>query len=48
MKLKRSKLREYAIDLYDHDDKDVKYIEDLTKIITPVLELYAKCRVGAT
>jgi hypothetical protein len=46
--LTRNNLNEYASKLYDQEDKDVKYIEDLTKIIQPVLELYAKCRVGAT
>jgi hypothetical protein len=40
-------LNEYASKLYDQEDKDVEYIEKLTKIIQPVLELYAKCRVGA-
>jgi len=45
--LRRSKLAEYATNLYDHEDQDIKYIEDVTKIITPVLELYSKCRVGA-
>lgn len=48
VRLTRSKLSEYASNLYEHEDKDVKYIQDLTKIITPVLELYSKCRVGAT
>jgi hypothetical protein len=47
VKLTKAKLSEYASNLYDHEDKDVKYIEDVTKIITPVLELYSKCRVGA-
>jgi hypothetical protein len=45
--LRRSKLAEYATNLYDHEDPDIKYIVDVTKIITPVLELYSKCRVGA-
>jgi len=48
LKLTRSDLSEYASNLYDPEDKDIKYIEDLTEIITPVLELYSKCRVGAT
>jgi hypothetical protein len=47
LKLTRSDLSEYASNLYDPEDKDIKYIEDLTEIITPVLELYSKCRVGA-
>jgi hypothetical protein len=42
-----NQLNDYASKLYDQEDKDVKYIEDLTKIIQPVLELYAKCRIGA-
>lgn len=45
--LKKSELTKYATNLYDHDDKDIKYLEDLAMIITPVLELYSKCRVGA-
>ena len=48
MRIKRSKLTGYANNLYDHEDIDVKFIESLTKIITPVLDLYSKCRVGAT
>lgn len=48
LRLKRSKLTEYGSNLYDHEDRDVKYIESLTAIIRPVLELYSKCRVGAT
>jgi hypothetical protein len=44
-RLLKTKLTEYATNLYDQEDKDVKYIEDLTKIITPVLELYQKCRI---
>jgi hypothetical protein len=47
-RLKKSQLSEYATNLYDHEDKDIKYIEDVTKVIVPVLELYSKCRVGAT
>jgi hypothetical protein len=41
-------LTEYANNLYEQDDEDVKYVEELTKIITPVMVLYSKCRVGAT
>ena len=40
-------LNEYASKLYDQEDEVVKYIEKLTRIIEPVLELYSKCRVGA-
>jgi len=46
-RMKRAKLAEYASNLYDQEDLNVKYIENLTKVITPVLELYSKCRVGA-
>jgi len=45
--LKHKVLSEYADNLYEEEDKAVQYVEDHTKIITPVLELYAKCRVGA-
>jgi len=41
-------LTEFANNLYEQDDEDVKYIEEVTKIITPVVVLYAKCLVGAT
>ena len=48
VKLKPSRLTEYANRLYEAEDADVKYIEQVTKIIVPVLELYSKCRIGAT
>lgn len=41
-------LTDYASYLFEQSDQQVKYLEDLAKIIVPVLELYAKCRVGAT
>lgn len=41
-------LTEYASRLYEHEDADVKYIEKVTRIIVPVMELYSKCRIGAT
>ena len=41
-------LTAYAAQLYQHEDPDIKYIEQVTKIIVPVMELYSKCRVGAT
>jgi hypothetical protein len=47
-RLKPRDLTEYANSLYEQDDEDVKYIEDVTKIIAPVVVLYAKCQVGAT
>jgi len=43
-----NQLTDYASRLYDPEDADVRYIEKVTKIIVPVMELYAKCRVGAT
>jgi hypothetical protein len=42
------RLTELAGNLYDQDDKDVEYLEKLTRLIVPILELYLKCRVGAT
>lgn len=47
-RLRRSELSDFATNLYDQEDEDVNYIESLTRVITPVLELYSKCRVGAT
>jgi hypothetical protein len=47
-KLTRNKLTALASRLYEQNDKDIKYLEEITKIIVPVLELYLKCRVGAT
>ena len=41
-------LTRFANGLYEADDADVKYIERVTKIIVPVLELYSRCRIGAT
>jgi hypothetical protein len=41
-------LTEYASNLYDQEDRDVEYLEKLTKLLVPVLELYLKCRIGAT
>lgn len=48
VQVKPSDLTEYASRMYDPEDADVKYIEQVTKIIVPVMELYAKCRVGTT
>jgi hypothetical protein len=47
-KLSPRELTGYANRLYEAEDADVKYIEQVTKMIVPVLELYSKCRVGAT
>lgn len=47
-KIVRSKLTTYANGLYEENDEDVKFLIELTDIIVPVLELYLKCRQGAT
>lgn len=47
-KLTPRQLTAFAAQLYEHEDPDIKYIEKVTKIIVPVMELYSKCRVGAT
>lgn len=41
-------LTEFANNLYEQYDEDVRHIDGLTGIIMPVMVLYAKCRVGAT
>jgi len=46
--LRRSKLEEFANNLYEHDDEAIREIERLTKTIIPILELYSKCCIGAT
>lgn len=46
--LTRSDLTGYASNIFEQDDRHVKFLEDLTEIIVPVLELYLKCRQGAT
>lgn len=47
IRLTQKQLSEFASNLYEEEDRAVRYVEDHTKIITPVLELYSKCRVGA-
>jgi hypothetical protein len=47
-RMKRAQLAEYASNLYDQEDLNVRYVENLTNVITPVIELYSKCRIGAT
>jgi hypothetical protein len=47
-RLTPAQLTEFASNLYEPDDKDVAHIKKLTEIIVPVVELYNKCRVGAT
>lgn len=43
----RKELTEMASELYDqNDDKVIQYLKDLTKIIEPVMELYARCSIG--
>ncbi|MEN3335225.1 MAG: hypothetical protein V7641_4590 [Blastocatellia bacterium] len=46
--LSRRSLNNFARRLYEEDDQDIQYLGDVTKIVVPVLELYLKCRVGAT
>jgi|GEM_PF-2287577 len=46
--LTRSELTGYANNIFEENDRHVQYLEDLTEIIVPVLELYLKCRQGAT
>lgn len=45
----RTDLTAMASEFYDkNDDKEIEYLKDLTKIIRPVLELYARCCIGTT
>lgn len=44
----RKQLTDMAALLYEDNDEALKYLENLTKIVRPILELYARCRVGAT
>lgn len=46
--VKDADLHTYANRLYEQEDKDIQYLEEITKIVVPVLELYLKCRIGAT
>lgn len=41
-------LATYAGRVYEQNDKDILFLEQITKIVVPVLELYLKCRIGAT
>jgi hypothetical protein len=43
----RTELTRMGARLYEANDKEIKYLEDMTKIITPILELYLRCQVGA-
>ena len=47
IEMKRKQLTDMAALLYDDDDKDIMYLENLAKMIRPLLELYVRCRVGA-
>lgn len=47
IRITRSQLTEYADNLYDQEDIDVKYLERVSKLVVPIVELYSKCRVGA-
>lgn len=46
-RLTKSELIKFGANLYEQNDECVRLIEDLTKVITPVMELYAKCRIGS-
>jgi hypothetical protein len=46
--LEMEELHRMADNLYEENDEYIRYCERLTEIIRPVLELYARCRVGAT
>jgi hypothetical protein len=46
-RVKHKDLSDFATNLYEEEDRAVQYVQDHTKIITPVLELYAKCRIGS-
>ena len=47
VRITRSDLTEMAQKLYEDNDRHVEYLESLARIITPVLELFARCKVGA-
>lgn len=47
IRLTRTELTKMAALVYEDNDKEIKYLEDMTKIITPILELYSRCQVGA-
>ena len=46
--LSKRNLTSFASRLYEQNDPEIKYLEEVTKIIVPVLELYLRCRIGAT
>jgi hypothetical protein len=41
-------LRDYAHELYHQNDDAVEYLEQMRKVLVPILELYLKCRQGST
>lgn len=43
----RKRLTEMAARLYEDNDRHVEYLEQLARIITPLLELFVRCKVGA-
>jgi hypothetical protein len=47
IRLPRRRLTEMAALLYEDTDRHVEYLEELARVITPVLELFARCKVGA-
>jgi hypothetical protein len=52
VKLKKNELAEefarYASNLYEQNDGNILYLESMRGVIVPLLELYKKCRTGAT
>jgi hypothetical protein len=47
MRCKIERLTVYANYLYNLNDGCVKYLENMRAVAVPIMELYAKCRVGA-
>jgi hypothetical protein len=48
VKARLSALTEMANLIYDQDDASVHYLEGMRTVIVPLLELYLRCRQGAT
>ena len=43
-----SELGEWGSNIYDIEDKTIEFLEKMRLVIIPVLQLYKKCRTGAT
>jgi hypothetical protein len=46
-RLTPGQLTQLAVNLYEENDQDVAYVEQLTEMIVPIMELYSRCQVGA-